>query len=180
MRTGRSAFAGNPAPGDEANPSLREAGSLPGTAPAGVRCIAAPPGRTLLRGMLVPGLGQYSTSSRVVGVAVASLVALGTIESITKLAQSNSLYARYQATHSAQAPQIYNVAQDRRFGAREFAVETGLFWIASAVEAEVQERVHAARIAAERDFWLSPIVVPSSAAGRSGAVAGAALVFRFR
>ena len=113
------AFAGNPASSDEVNASLRETGALLATTRPGVRCTAAGPGRTHLRGLLVPGWGQYSTSSRVVGLAVSSLVVFGAIASISKLAQSNSLYARYQANHSATAPQIYNLAQDRRFGARQ-------------------------------------------------------------
>lgn len=175
-----NAFAGNPAPTDEANASLREAGALLAPARRGVRCTAASPGATFLRGLLVPGLGQYTTTSRVVGVAVSTLVLSGAIVSISKLTQSNSLYSRYQADRSAKAPQIYTLAQDRRFGARELAIETGAFWAASAIEAGIQERSQAARVAAERDFWLRPLLVRQPETGDSELGVGAGLTIRFR
>jgi len=52
-------------------------------------------------------------------------------------------------------------------------------WIASAVEAEWQERVHAHRLAVVHEFWFRPLVTPA-APGLGCASAGVAAGVRFQ
>ncbi len=145
------------------------------TRPA-VRCTSYPLGATLLRGLVIPGYGQYRTWSRLVGAATAALTVAGAVTTVRLLNSANSSYAQYSATESGFAAYYRSSAKRDRVSARNVATATISLWLATAVEAEVAERVHAARVSAGHDFWLRPTVTAS--ATPQGVGAGLKLEFR--
>ncbi|MGH7654491.1 MAG: hypothetical protein ACREN6_07500 [Gemmatimonadaceae bacterium] len=143
------------------------------------RCTSFAPGATLLRGVLIPGYGQYRTWSRAVGAATAVLTVAGAITAVQFVNSANSSYAKYKAAQNGFAASYRASAQRDRADARTVATITAGVWLATAIEAEIQERVHAARLAAERGFWIRA-VVPASARDGSGAGLAAGFNVRFR
>jgi hypothetical protein len=141
-----------------------------------VRCTAYAPGLTLLRGV-VPGYGQYTTWSRWAGLAAAVLTVGGGYLAYNALQAANQSYAHYETNYSGFAPYDYTTAVRQRTDARTLAVAAGAIWVATAVEAEVQERVHAHRLAVVRAFWLRPTLAPA-APGRGGPAPGVAAGLR--
>lgn len=144
------------------------------------RCTSFPPGATLLRGLLLPGYGQYRTWSRTVGAATAVLTAAGAITAVRLLNSANSSYAKYAATQSGFAAYLRTSAKRDRASARTMATAAAALWVASAVEGEVHERLHAAHVAAEHDFWFRPAVAAPSTPQGSGAAFAAWITFQFR
>jgi hypothetical protein len=145
-----------------------------------MRCTSQVPGTTFLRG-LIPGYGQFTTWSRMAGLGVASLVVTGAIVANNKNQQADALYKQYQITLSARAPQYYLAAHNRQHDAQLVATVAAGIWIGSSIEAEVQERIHAARLAAVREFWLRPFLTPTPASGNGnslGLAGGLQLSFR--
>ncbi len=147
------------------------------TRPA-VRCTSFPVGATLLRGLLIPGYGQYRTWSRPVGVTTAALTVVGVVTAVSMLNSANSSYAKYSTTESGLAAYYRSSAKRDRAAAQNVAAATISLWLASAVEAEVRERIHAARLSSDRDFWLRPVVTSSATPHGTGTAVG--LKFEFR
>ncbi|MFI5233314.1 MAG: hypothetical protein ACHQSE_12470 [Gemmatimonadales bacterium] len=144
------------------------------------RCTSYRPGATLLRGLLIPGYGQYRTWSRAVGAATAVLTTAGAITAVTFVNSANSSYAKYVATQNGFALYLRASAKRDRANARSLATAAAALWIASAVEGEVHERLHAARVAAENEFWLRPGVTAPATPRGSGAAVLAGFTVRFR
>ena len=46
----------------------------------------------------------------------------------------------------------------QRQNAQIVGIATGVLWLGSALEAEIQERVHASRLNAVHDFWFKPLL----------------------
>jgi len=147
--------------------------------PRGVRCTAFPPGKTLLRGLLIPGYGQYSTWSRAAGITIAALTVGGAIAAINLQAAGNSSYAKYLSGLSGNVVSDRLAANKDRNEARAAAVATAGFWLVTAIESELQERAHARHVTAEHDFWVRP-AMSSGAPGATGAGIAAGARFTFR
>jgi hypothetical protein len=157
--------------------STRTVGALLDRTRPDVRCTAMAPGLTLLRGV-IPGYGQYTTWSRWAGAAVAVLTVGGGYLANHFLLSANDWYARYQGNLSGGARYDYANAVQQRGNARALVAATAAVWIASAVEAEWQERVHAHRLAVVHEFWFRPLVTPAPP-GTGSASAGVAGGVRF-
>ncbi len=166
--------AGEPTAGDRPGGSgTRTVGTLLDHTRADVRCTAMAPGLTLLRGV-IPGYGQYTTWSRWAGAAVAALTVGGGYLANHFVQSANNWYAHYQGNLSGGARYDYALAEQQRGNARAMVAASAALWIASAVEAELQERVHAHRLAVVHEFWFRPVVTPAGpgAGGASAGVAG--------
>ncbi len=170
----KRAATGNPA-GDE---RLSEVGALFDRARPNVRCTSQYPGTTFLRG-LIPGYGQFTTWSKLIGLGVGTVIVAGAVIAHNKKTQADALYVTYVNEKSGHASQYYLAATNRKHDAVLVGTVTAALWIATAIEAEVQERVHASRLAAVREFWLRPLIAPVSAANGSLGVSGG-LQLRFR
>lgn len=154
-------------------------GNAARTMPRGVRCTAFPAGETLLRGLLIPGYGQYSTWSRAAGITIAALTIGGAVTALNLQAAGNSSYAKYLAGLNGNVVNYRLTATKDRNEARTAAIATAGFWLATAVESELQERAHARRVAAEHDFWIRPALTPGGGgAAGAGIAAGARFTFR--
>lgn len=175
-----SASPGGTAVGNEAYTGVRNVGSMLDHTRGGVRCFAYRPGATLLRGLIVPGYGQYKTWSHLIGASTTALIGAGALTSYGFLLSANSWYSKYQTNLSGYAPRDFTTAVSQRNNASGVAYATFGLWIAAAVEAEVQERVHGARLAEVHDFWFHPIVTAPAGPGGTGAGLGAGLRFEFR
>ena len=147
--------------------------------PRGVRCTAFPAGKTLVRGLLIPGYGQYSTWSRAAGITIAALTVGGAITAINLQAAANSSYAKYLSGLTGNVINDRLTATKDRNEARVAAVATAGFWLVTAVESELQERAHARHVAAEHDFWVRP-AMSSGAPGATGAGIAVGARFAFR
>ncbi|MGH7654591.1 MAG: hypothetical protein ACREN6_08010, partial [Gemmatimonadaceae bacterium] len=143
---------------NDAYTSLRNTGALLDHTRPGVRCTSVRPGLTFLRGLMFPGGGQYSTWSRLVGLSGAALTLAMAYTSYDLLQSANSWYAKYQVNLSGYAPRQFTTAVSQRNNASNMAIAVAVVWIGGAVEAEWQERVHAARLAAVHEFWFKPIL----------------------
>lgn len=170
---------GGAAIGNDAYAGMRAAGTLLDHTRPGVRCFAYAPGATFLRGILIPGYGQYKTWSHLMGISGAALTLAGAFTAYEFLQSANSWYSRYQTTLSGYAPRDYATAVSQRTNARTVATATGGLWIAAAIEAEWQERVHASRLNAVHEFWFRPIVTTTGNSG-GGRGIGAGLGCQFR
>jgi hypothetical protein len=175
-----SDFAGGPAVEDRTYAGMRAAGTLLDHTRSGVRCTAYRPGATLLRGILVPGYGQYKTWSHLIGYMAGALTVTLGATAFSFQQSGNDTYARYKAERSGRAPQYFTTAVNQRSNAQAVAAGAALVWIGSAIEAEWQERVHASRLAAVHEFWFKPIMTssPGSGSGAPGLASG--LRFEFR
>ena len=155
---------------NDAYTSLRNTGALLDHTRPGVRCTSEKPGMTFLRGLMFPGAGQYHTWSRLVGISGAALTVGMAYVSYDFLQSANQWYTRYQADLSGYAPRKFTIAVSKRNNASNTAYAVVGLWVGGAIEAEIQERVHAARLAAVHDFWFKPIlsvqkVTPAGAPG---------------
>ena len=108
------------------------------------------------------------------------LTAAGAITAVRLLNSANSSYAKYAATQSGFAAYLRTSAKRDRASARTMATAAAALWVASAVEGEVHERLHAAHVAAEHDFWFRPAVAAPSTPQGSGAAFAAGITFQFR
>ena len=177
------ALSGTGSPGggarsdNEAYAGFRNVGAMLDHTRSGVRCTSYPAGATLLRGLLVPGYGQYTTWSHLIGLSTATLTVAGLVRRTRSCFRpttgTRATRPISRATRRATSPQA---VRQRHNASTVLAATIGL-WIATAVEAEWQERVHASRLAAVHDFWFEPIV--TSPAGPGGASAGLAGGLRF-
>ena len=154
--------------------------AMPDRTRSELRCTAFPPGATLLRGLLIPGYGQYRTWSRAAGAGIAVLTVAGAVTSLHYLNTANSSYAKYGATQTGFAAYYRTAAKRDRLDARTMATASAGLWLASAVGAEVHERLHAAHVAAERNFWFRPVATETGTPGGAGAALAAGLTFAFR
>ena len=166
--------------GNEAYTGLRNVGAMLDHTRSGVRCTSYAPGATLLRGVLIPGYGQYKTWSHLFGLSATALTMAGLAGSYAFVLSADNWYSRYQHNLSGYAPRDFTTAVSQRQNASTVLVATIGLWVATAIEAEWQERVHASRLAAVHDFWFKPIV--TSPAGPGGSAPGLAggLRFEFR
>lgn len=178
------ALSGSDLPGgaalqNEAYTGLRNTGAMLDHTRAGVRCFAYKPGATFLRG-LIPGYGQYTTWSHIVGLSTGALTATFAVTSYAFLINANSWYSRYQNEKSGIAPRYYAHAVSQRNNASAMAIATGVLWLGTAIEAEWQERVHASRLAAIHEFWFRPIITGAPGTGGAGAGLAGGLRLEFR
>ena len=72
-----SGAPGGPKVGNEAYTGLRNVGAMLDHTRTGVRCTSYAPGATLLRGLLIPGYGQYKTWSHLFGLSATALTVAG-------------------------------------------------------------------------------------------------------
>lgn len=165
---------------NDAYTSLRNTGALLDHTRPGVRCTSVRPGLTFLRGLMFPGGGQFTTWSRLVGLSGAALTLTMAYTSYDLLQSANSWYAKYQVNHSGYAPRQFTTAVSQRNNASNVAIATAVVWIGGAIEAEVQERVHAARLAAVHEFWFKPILTAEKVSPTGAPGLGAGFRFEFR
>ena len=171
---------GGAAVGNEAYTGLRSVGSMLDHTRGGVRCFAYRPGATLLRGLLLPGYGQYKTWSHLIGLSATALTAAGGLTAYGFLLSANNWYSHYQHNLSGYAPRDFATAVSQRNNASTVLAATIGLWVAVAIEAEWQERVHAARLAEVHEFWFRPIMTNLAGTGGSGLGLAGGLKFEFR
>jgi hypothetical protein len=147
---------------------------------SGARCFAYAPGKVFLRGLIIPGYGQYSSWSPLIGKAVGAVTATGAVAALIFHLRAKSFYSTYQTTLNGYGPPYFQQAQLSESQAKSIAIETGAFWVLTAFEAEMQERVHARRLAVIHDFWFRPIMMGAAASGASAPAAAGGLTFHFR
>jgi hypothetical protein len=147
---------------------------------SGARCVAYKPGAVFLRGLVIPGYGQYTSWSPLVGKMVAGATLAGATGSLLFHLQARSLYSTYQATLNGYGPQYYQKAVNAETNAKNVAIGTAAFWVAMAFEAEIQERVFAIRLTQAREFWIRPIVTSATASGPPVPALASGITFRFR
>ena len=165
---------------NEAYTGLRSVGSMLDHTRNAVRCTSFRPGATLLRGLLVPGYGQYKTWSHLIGMSTTALTVAGALTSYGFLLSANQWYSHYQTNLSGYAPRDFTQAVSQRNNASIVLAGTIGIWVASAIEAEWQERVHASRLAAVHDFWFRPIMTGPAGSGSSVPGLAGGLRFEFR
>jgi hypothetical protein len=172
-------LTGGVAVGNQAYTGMRAAGALLDHTRIGARCFSYKPGATFLRG-LIPGYGQYKTWSHIIGLSTGVLTVTMVYTSYAFSQSANDWYARYQAERDGYAARKFTQATMQRQNAQLVGIAAGVVWIGSAIEAEWQERVHAARLNAVHDFWFKPLlsVVPGSGVVAPSLVGG--LKFEFR
>ena len=175
-----SAGPANPNLSDDAYSGLRSAGALLDHTRPGVRCTAMPPGTVFLRGMLMPGSGQYTTWSHLLGLGGAALTLGGAVAAYGFLKSSRNSYAAYEVNRTGFAAYYYTNSAHERGNALALATSSAVLWVGMALEAEIQERVHASRLAAVREFWIRPMLVPSAAPGSGAPGLMGGLAFSFR
>jgi hypothetical protein len=180
------ALSGSDAPGGGANvgndayTGLRNAGAMVDHTRSGVRCTSYAPGSTLLRGLLIPGYGQYKTWSHFIGLSATALTVAGAVTAYEFALSADNWYSRYQNNHSGYAPRDFTTAVSQRHDASTVLAATIGLWVATAIEAEWQERIHASRLAAVHDFWFKPIVTNPAGPGGSAPGLAGGLRFEFR
>ena len=145
-------------------------------APPGIRCTALPAGTALVRGV-IPGYGLYSTWSRAAGIMAATLTVGGAVTALTLKSTANTSYAKYLDGRNGNVVNYrLDASRDQQL-ARSAALMTAGFWLATAIGGEIHERVHAARVAAERDFWVQ-VAPPVNRIGGMGFAAVGRVPFR--
>ena len=160
--------------------SLRATGAMLDHTRPGVRCTSARPGATFLRGLIFPGGGQDATWSRLVGLSIAAVTVTGAVRAYSYMQSSIKWYARYQTTYNVNAPPYFGYAVNAQNQARQLALETGAFWLATAIEAEVQERIRASNLAAVHEFWFRPIIGNPAGPGTGAIGMSGGIAFPFR
>jgi hypothetical protein len=150
-------LTGGAAIANQAYTGMRNAGALLDHTRIGARCFSYKPGATLLRG-LVPGYGQYKTWSHIIGLSTGLLTVTMVYTSYAFSQSANNWYARYQAERDGYAARKFTEATMQRSNAQIVGIASGVLWLGSAIEAEIQERVHAARLNAVHDFWFKPLL----------------------
>jgi hypothetical protein len=175
-----SAGPANPNLSDDAYSGLRSAGALLDHTRPGVRCTAMRAGAVFLRGMLVPGYGQYTTWSHLLGLGGAALTLAGSVTAYGFLQSSKNSYAAYEVNRTGFAPYYYTNSARERGNALTVATASAVLWVGMALEAEIQERVHASRLAAVREFWIRPMLAPAGAPGSGAPGVMGGLAFSFK
>ena len=165
---------------NDAYTSLRNTGALLDHTRPGVRCTSVKPGVTFLHGLLFPGGGQFSTWSKLIGLSGTALTLTLAYTSYSFVQSANDWYRRYQVDLSGYAPRKFTIAVSQRNNATNTAIGVGVLWIGGAIEAEIQERVHASRLAAVHDFWFKPILTAPTVSPTGAKGLGAGLKFEFR
>jgi hypothetical protein len=166
--------------GNEQYTTLRATGAMLDHTRPGVRCTSAPLGATFLHGLMFPGGGQSATWSRLVGLSITTVTVAAAVRAYLYQRSSKRWYTRYQTTLKLGVGPYFDYAVNAQNEARSLARLSGELWLASAIEAELQERIRASGLAAEHDFWLRPIVTPASAPGGSTVGMAGGITFRFR
>jgi hypothetical protein len=178
------ALSGSFAPGatveHDAYASAAAMGAMLDHTRSGARCFAYAPGKLFLRGLMIPGYGQYSSWSPLIGKMVAGVVATGAVWALVYHIRALSDYSRYQTLLNGYAPPYFGRAELEESQAKSIAIATGAFWVLTALEAEIHERVHARRLAAIHDFWFRPIMMGPNASGAPAPAAAGGLSFHFR
>lgn len=165
---------------NDAYTTLRNTGAMLDHTRPGIRCTSVRPGLTLLRGLIIPGWGQYDTWSHLIGLSTTALTLGGVFTSYEFIQSANNWYARYQADLSGYAPRKFTNAVSQRNNASTVAIATAVVWIGAAVESEWQERIHASHLAAVHEFWFRPILTAPAAPGGIAPGLGAGFRFEFR
>ena len=165
--------------GDRGDGGANSVGFLLDRTRPAARCTAFAPGAAFLRGLIVPGGGQYMAWSHLIGISAGALTIAGIFTAVGFEASANQRYAHYQTTLDGTAEPYFQSAVDQQTVARTLAISCGVFWLASAIEAEVQERIHASRLAAVHEFWFRPILAPSVEPGRSPLGVAGGITFHF-
>ncbi|HEY2849508.1 MAG TPA: hypothetical protein VGI97_06495 [Gemmatimonadaceae bacterium] len=164
---------------NDAYTSMRNTGALLDHTRPGVRCTSEKFGVTFLHGLIFPGGGQYRTWSRLVGMSGAALTITMAYLSHDFLQSADHWYQRYQADASGYAPRKFTTAVSQRNNATNLAYGVVGVWLGAAIEAEIQERVHAARLAAVHEFWFKPILTATKVSPSGPPGLGAGLKFEF-
>jgi hypothetical protein len=166
--------------GNDAHSSAAATSAMLDHTRSGARCFAYAPGQVFLRGVMIPGYGQYSSWSPLAGRMVAGVAATGAIGALIYHLKALGDYSKYQTLLNGYAPPYFGRAEHEESQAKAIVLETAGFWVFTALEAEVQERVHARRLAVMHDFWFRPIVIGAAASGASVPAAAGGLTLRFR
>jgi hypothetical protein len=128
------------------------------------RCDAAV-GRTIMKGLLLPGFGQLSVGRPVGGAfSVGSAVALTL--AVRKYMSSQDSYRAYESTPNTDvAVVLYRRASRQRIAARNALIAGVGIWVLGAVEAGINELHHRSEVERVRDYGIRPTV--RSEAGRT-------------
>ncbi|HEX6534356.1 MAG TPA: hypothetical protein VF041_07155 [Gemmatimonadaceae bacterium] len=120
------------------------------------RCDVAV-GRTILRGLLLPGYGQISTG-RSLGPVISAGAAIALTVAAIRYASSQSDYHAYQRNPNTQAAvAMYDEASHKRRQARGAALTGLAFWVLGALEAGIQEMQHGAAVRRVRGYGVTPL-----------------------
>ncbi len=165
--------------GDRGDGSANSVGVLLDHTRPAARCTAFAPGTAFLRGLIIPGGGQYVAWSHLFGISAGALTVAGIFTAVGFEASAIQRYAHYQTTLDGTAEPYFQSAVDQQTVARTLAISCGVFWLATAIEAEVQERVHASRLAAVHEFWFRPILAPTTEPGRTPLGVAGGITFHF-
>ena len=166
--------------GNDEYTSMRATAALLDRTRPGIRCTSAWPGETLLRGILFPGGGQFATWSRLMGITIGAITLGGGAAAYAYKVSSDNLYSRYQTTLNPTGVPYFNMAVNAQKHAQQIAHEAADFWIATAVEAEIQERIRALGLAEVDRFWVRPIVTAPPGLGSDAVGLAAGVTLRFR
>ena len=147
---------------------------------SGTRCFAYAPGKVFLRGLVIPGYGQYTSWSPLMGKIVAGVAATGAIGALVYHIKALNDYSTYRTLLNGYAPAYFGTAQREESQAKAMVLETGAFWVLAALEAEIHERIHAKELAVIHDFWFRPIMAAPNASGAPTPAASGGLTFHFR
>ncbi len=172
-------LTGGAALGNQSYTGMRNAGALLDHTRSGARCFSYKPGATFLRG-LIPGYGQYKTWSHIIGLSTGLLTVTMGYTAYAFSQSANDWYARYKADLSGYAPRKFTQAVMQRQNAQLVGIAAGVLWIGSALEAEIQERVHASRLNAVHEFWFKPLLSATPATTVAGPSLVGGLKFEFR
>ena len=157
---------------DDAYSGFRSAEALLDHTRPGVRCTAMRPGAVFLRGLIVPGYGQYTTWSHLLGISGTALTLAGAFTAYGFLQSSKNSYAAYEVNRTGFASYFYTSSKRERGNALTLATASAVLWVGMALEAEIQERVHASRLAAVREFWIRPMLTLGAAPGAGAGLSG--------
>ena len=130
------------------------------------------PGAVFLRGLIVPGYGQYTTWSHLLGISGTALTLAGAFTAYGFLQSSKNSYAAYEVNRTGFASYFYTSSKRERGNALTLATASAVLWVGMALEAEIQERVHASRLAAVREFWIRPMLTLGAAPGAGAGLSG--------
>ena len=166
--------------GNDAYTTAAATGAMLDHTRSGARCFAYAPGKVFLRGLIIPGYGQYTSWSPLIGKVVGAVTATGAVAALFYHLQAKSFYSKYQTTLNGYGPLYFQRAQLSESQAKSIAIETGALWLLTAFEAEIQERAHARQLAAIHDFWFRPIMTEPATSGASLSALAGGLTFYFR
>jgi hypothetical protein len=166
--------------GNDAYTSAVSTGAMLDHTRSGARCFAYAPGRVFLRGLIIPGYGQYTSWSPLAGKMIAGVAAIGAVGALIFHLKARNDYSKYQTLLNGYAPPYFGRAELEESQAKAILLETAGFWVLAALEAELQERVHAKRLAVIHEFWFRPITMGTTTSGASTPGIASGLTFHFR